>query len=288
MRAEAMRAEAPRVAIAATLGILLASAMLPAVARAQDGCPRAALPAYAHNDYENARPLHDALALGYRGAEADVFVVEGTLRVGHDRAQAERGPTLEDAYFAPLAALVRRCGTLTADGRPFLLTLEFKRPSAPGDDALAALVARYRAAFSRDGQGTEPAVLVVLVGFHPATLPRTPDGAAAYGVHWRLARPDVRVPPALSPDVRLISVDYGKTMGRRWTRAATRRRWLATLRAAKAAAPDRLLRVHNVPVDSAVYAALLDAGVDLVGTKRLAQSHALLVRLARPRDTTAP
>lgn len=254
---------------AAVLFKCILVATLPVVAQAQDACPRAALPAYSHNDYENARPLHDALALGYRGVEADIVLVGDTLRVGHDRGQARRGPSLEDAYFAPLAALRRRCGSLTADGRPFLLTVELKAPSASADAALVALIARYRATL-------EPAVLIVVVGWHPVPLPRTPDGAMAYATQWRLTRPNAPVPRALAADVRLLSVDYGKTMGRPWRRARTRRRWLETLRAAKAAAPDRLLRVHNAPVDSAVYAALLDAGVDLIGTKRLQATHRLL------------
>ena len=32
--------------------------------------------AYAHNDYRNPRPLRDALSLGYRGVEADLFRVD--------------------------------------------------------------------------------------------------------------------------------------------------------------------------------------------------------------------
>ena len=54
-----------------TLLALAAPIALPA----QSGCTRGTLPAYAHNDYANARPLTDALSLGFRGAEADVFLV---------------------------------------------------------------------------------------------------------------------------------------------------------------------------------------------------------------------
>ena len=54
-------------------------------------CPRADLPAYAHNDYRNEAPLSEALALGYSGVEADVYLVNGVLRLGHDRREAQRG-----------------------------------------------------------------------------------------------------------------------------------------------------------------------------------------------------
>src|SRR5688572_2079013 len=89
-------------------------------------CPRAARPAYAHNDYLNERPLLDALAAGMRGVEADVFLVNGVLRVGHDRDQARGAARFDSLYLAPLHDLVARCGALTEDGRPFLLTVEIK------------------------------------------------------------------------------------------------------------------------------------------------------------------
>jgi hypothetical protein len=65
-------------------------------------------------------------------------------------------------------------------------------------------------------------------------------------------------------------------MGRWWVGAAGRRRWLEGLRSVRAAAGGRLIRVHDVPADSAVYKRLLDAGVDLIGTKELARTEALL------------
>lgn len=247
--------------------------LAPSPIRAQSACPRATLPAYAHNDYANRRPLVDALALGYRGVEADVFLVGDTLRLGHDRRAARRGPVFEATYAAPLAALAARCGALTDDGTPFLLTVELKEPSPAAYDALVRVLARHRA--------LAPAVEVVLVGWTPdaATLGTAPLPMAR---QHRLTRPAPPATGAIGPDVRLVSVDYGRTLGRRWTRAATRRRWLAALRATRAAHPDVRLRVHNVPTDAAVYRALADAGVHLVGTKQLAASAPLLAALRAP------
>jgi len=65
-------------------------------------------------------------------------------------------------------------------------------------------------------------------------------------------------------------------MGRWWVSPAARQRWLMTLRAAKDAAPTRLLRVHNVPPDRMLYADLLGAGVDLLGTTQLRVTQRLL------------
>src|SRR5690242_5509037 len=40
--------------------------------------------AHAHNDYEHTRPLLDALDQGFCSVEADVWLIDGELRVAHD------------------------------------------------------------------------------------------------------------------------------------------------------------------------------------------------------------
>jgi hypothetical protein len=245
---------------------------------AQPACPRATLPAYSHNDYEQAHPLADALSLGFRGVEADVFLVGGELRVGHDRRAAEAGATLESLYLAPLAALAERCGSITGDARPFLLTLELKEESLVAHDSLVALLGRHRALFIPAEKANVRARMVeaVLVGWHPPLELLGDDAGVLFGLQHPLTKPDPIPLGSIDRRVRILSVDYGRTMGHWWTTTARRSRWLAALRAANAAAPGRLLRVHNVPASSSVYTALLAAGVDLIGTKELEASRRLL------------
>jgi hypothetical protein len=214
-----------------------------------------------------------------------VALVGGVLRLGHDRRAARRGAAFEATYLRPLAAAAARCGALTADGRPFLLAVELKERSPAAYDSLAALLGRHAALLAPNGRapnGGAPPVEVVLVGW-------SPDGAAPaaggvpLGRQYRLRAPSSSAAvAALDPGVRLLSLDYGKTMGRWWVSRRGRRRWLDALRAAKAAAPGRLLRAHNVPADAAVYRALLGAGVDLIGTKTPAASRRLLARGGPP------
>jgi hypothetical protein len=126
---------------------------------------------------------------------------------------------------------------------------------------------------------------VVLVGWQPNAPSHARAIGALLGRQYRLTRPDQGEELARAlrdPHVRLLSLDYGKTMGRRWRTAAGRRRWLAAIRAVKASAPDLLLRVHNVPADGRIYAALLAAGVDLIGTKELTASARLLAAPVAP------
>src|SRR5687768_16686239 len=250
--------------------LVLSGIAWPCIAVAQAPCPRGTLPAYSHNDYENERPLDDALSLGFRGVEVDVFLIEGHLRVGHDRRMARSGATFDSLYLRPLSALAARCGALT-DGNPFLLNIEIKERSQAAYDSLLTLLDRYRPMLARrDGRQV---IEIVLVGWHPRAISAT-DSMFAF--QYRLDRPEQLCDRMLDPRVRLLSLDYGKTMGRRWMTTSGRRRWLAAIRATKNGTRARLLRVHNVPPDSSIYAALLRAGVDLIGTTNAAATHSLL------------
>ena len=244
-------------------------------------CPLGVLPAYAHNDYENPRPLEGALDSHFRGVEADLFLVDGILRLGHDLRSARRGKAFETVYLRPLSVLVARCGQLTADGQPFLLAVELKEPSQPAYANLVMLLRRYSHMLTPlRGPGTNPPVEVVLVGWHPpvASLRAAEDDLIR--IQHRVTRPDSVPVPFSGEWVRLSSVDYGKTMRRSWTSISGRRRWLAALREVKRLAPTRLLRVHNLPAHGDVYDALLGAGVDLIGTRDLATTSRLLAKHA--------
>ena len=50
--------------------------------------------AHAHNDYRHDRPLHDALAHGFTGIEADVFLVDDAPISISDHLDIARRPTI--------------------------------------------------------------------------------------------------------------------------------------------------------------------------------------------------
>jgi len=264
---------------------LLAFALVLAAVRAQFphqlDCPRGGLPAYSHNDYLNARPLYDALSLGYQGAEADVFLVNGALQLGHERRTAEQDGNFESLYLAPLRALVARCETLTASGQPFLLTVEIKEASRPTFDTLVAVLARYPDLLARSSEqagSATPPVQAVLVGWYP---PGFADSVSIpLSRQARLQRAGGPPPDAGDPDVGLIGLDYAATIGRWWETPARRRHWLSAIRATKAAFPARRIRAYHVPVNERKYRDLLAAGVDLIGTLELAETARLLGGIA--------
>src|SRR5438046_10430632 len=51
--------------------------------------------AFAHNDYQHARPLNEALECGFCAVEADIYLVDGKLLVAHDREKVQPDRMLE-------------------------------------------------------------------------------------------------------------------------------------------------------------------------------------------------
>ncbi|HOK78354.1 MAG TPA: hypothetical protein PLW35_11615, partial [Verrucomicrobiota bacterium] len=74
------------------------------------GKPVALARAHAHNDYEHARPLLDALECGFCSFEADVHLVDGELLVAHDRIRTRPERTLTALYLEPLRRRVLENG----------------------------------------------------------------------------------------------------------------------------------------------------------------------------------
>ncbi|MDE9367498.1 hypothetical protein PZ938_17895 [Luteipulveratus sp. YIM 133132] len=70
--------------------------------------PRPLRRAHAHNDYEHERPLLDALDHGFTSVEADVWLVDGDLYLGHDGPNPSM--TLRSHYLDPLRRIVRQQG----------------------------------------------------------------------------------------------------------------------------------------------------------------------------------
>ena len=270
-------------------GCLVALAIAPGATQAQGDCYGApTLPAYSHNDYQNARPLHEALELGFRGVEADVIYRGRELRIGHDPADTRRGRNLEKLYLQPLRAIVQRCGSVLGSAGPLLFNIELKERSRPTYDSLLATIGRYPDLFEAGPPGGTPPVQLVLVGWYPAPGDSMFEAAQGVGRQEKITSlsPEGRTRPSFA--VRLVSLDYGKTIG--WSGEGPppekASKWLAQLRAAGRERPGRLTRVYNAPVHPAVYRLLLEGGVDLIGTERLVASQGVLRHIVIPQART--
>lgn len=88
--------------LTATLAFLTVTCSATLVIAQQQKEPTPLLRAHAHNDYEHARPLYDALDHGFTSVEVDVYLVNDQLLVAHDPTQLQFDRTLQSLYLDPL------------------------------------------------------------------------------------------------------------------------------------------------------------------------------------------
>ena len=65
------------------------------------------IPCHSHNDYWRKVPLYDALAVGCTGVEADVWLTDNDLLVGHSKGSLTSARSLESLYINPLVAILK-------------------------------------------------------------------------------------------------------------------------------------------------------------------------------------
>lgn len=230
-----------------------------------------ALPrAHSHNDYQHARPLLDALEHGFGSIEADVWLVAGRLLVAHDRRDARPERTLEALYLDPLRARFRAAGgRIHADGTPITLLVDVKSEAGPTYAALHALLARDAALLTeyRSGAVVRAGQITVIVSGNrdEAAMRAQPVRYAA--MDGRKAHLDSDAPAALVP---WVSENWRTLSTWNWNGPlpdevrTSLADWVG-----RAHARGRKVRFWNVPDRPEVWSALLDAGVDVIGTDHL-------------------
>ena len=123
--------------------------------------------AHAHNDYEHARPLFDALDHDFCSVEADIFFTNGCLLVAHKFSETKPERTLQALYLDPLRDRVRKNGGRVYPGGPeFTLLIDLKEDWRTLYPPLRAVLTNYPDLFTtfRDGVKQTNAITVILTG----------------------------------------------------------------------------------------------------------------------------
>ena len=229
------------------------------------------LPAHAHNDYYHRRPLLDALEHRFRSVEADIFLVDGDLLVGHARFELRAERTLQSLYLDPLRAWVARHeGAVYPGGPPLILLIDIKTDGAATYRVLRDVLAQYADILTRveDGELHEGAVTAVISGNRDWNLIAA-DHPRYAGIDGRMGDLDRSVSSTLMP---LVSDRWGTHF--RWNGTgdmpADERSRLRTL-VSRAHQQGRLIRFWGTPEVPALWQELVDAQVDLINTDRLSQ-----------------
>jgi hypothetical protein len=240
--------------------------------------------AHAHNDYEHAQPLLDALGHGFCSVEADVFLVNGELLVAHDADRVRADHTLQALYLDPLRDRAGRDhGHLYADGRECTLLIDVKSEAAATYAVLRDVLARYADILTvfRGDAVEHRAVLAIVSGNRSPALVAF-DPVRYVALDGGLTDLDSTAPAGLVP---WISVDWRSLFT--WNGSgpikAGERRMLDVL-VARAHDQGRKIRFWGAPDGEACWELLWDAGADLINTDDLAGLEAFLRARQRPRE----
>jgi len=230
--------------------------------------------AHSHNDYEQRAPLKDALQAGFASVEADVWWGDGQLPVAHLPFLSRGG--LEELYLGPLQARVDRLGSVYGDGEPFYLWIDLKDARPALTDELHGVLSRFPMLTVFTDEAVLPGPVVVVLTGDEEAKKRYTDGH-----RLRYACRDSNLLGALDPPA-----------DRRWTwYALTFDEALAAGASGAGDAGERLralverihrlgrrLRLYEAPERPETWRLMLAAGVDLIGTDRLAEFRAFLER----------
>ena len=169
--------------------------------------------AHAHNDYEHARPLFEALEQGFGSIEADIHLVGEKLLVAHDRLAVSETKTLEAMYLEPLQKIVlEHGGSVYGDKRPIILLIDVKGAAEPTYSRLRDVLQPYAGMLTRfkNGAVQTNAVTVIITGNRArAMMESEPDRLA--GFDGRLEDLTPKLKPSFIP---LVSDDWSPVF--RW------------------------------------------------------------------------
>lgn len=234
--------------------------------------------AHAHNDYEHARPLLDALEHGFSSVEADVYTLPGGLTdlyVAHDPQDIRPALTLRALYLEPLAQRIRENdGSVYGDGETFYLLVDIKTEAESTYAEIDAQLREYAfmlTEYAPDGMKSG-AVTVAISGSRPADTMRA-QALRYAGYDGRMSDLDSSDPASFMP---LVSDSWPGQFS--WNGAGTMpidQRSKLRDQVTRAHAAGRRVRYYGTP-DAAgperdeLWRELLCAGVDHINTDDLA------------------
>jgi hypothetical protein len=231
--------------------------------------------AHAHNDYAQERPLFGALELRFCSVEADVYLVDGKLLVGHDKKDLKSERTLANMYLRPLDFAVRaHKGSVYAQPVEFILLVDIKEDGAKVYEELKRELRPYDSWLTHysDGKVDKRGVTVILSGDRPTSV----LAAETSRVAFIDGRPGDVQPATLIP---LISASWDslfKWKGVGPVPPAEHVRLAALVSSCHA--NGQKLRFWGTVDAIPMWQNLYDAGVDLIGADRQKDLAAFLRR----------
>ena len=224
---------------------------------------------HAHNDYEHAHPLFDALDHGFCSVEADIYLVEGKLLVAHNRSEVKSERTLQVLYLDPLRERTRKNGgRVYPHGPEFTLLIDLKSSWQTIYPVLREVLKQYSDILStvEGSQKKTNAVVAIITGDRSRNM-FTGESIRYAAFDGDLTDLDLTTPAELIP---WISSNWSGTF--KWRAKGpfpederTKLREIV----AKAHQHGRRVRFWGAPDNADFWRELLANGVDLINTDDL-------------------
>lgn len=241
----------------------------PPSAQTRENVARPLVHAHAHNDYQHPRPLFDALSHGFCSVEADVFLVDGQLLVGHTYLELKSQRTLQTLYLDPLRRRIQDNGGRVYPEEPsFTLFIDVKTDAGQTYAVLHNVLARYSDILTsvRGGVVEKRAVAVILSG-NRAEQAIAAEAIRYVGIDGRLGDLDTERPSHLLPSISDNWQKHFRWRGKGPMPQQERQKLQAIV--LKAHAKGRKVRFWATPEEPTVWRELQTAGVDLLSTDDL-------------------
>ncbi len=100
--------------------------------------------AHSHNDYLQSRPFYNAYDLNFCSIEADLFLINDTIYVAHEKRSIKKENTLQKLYIDPLLQILAKDSFLYEEKVEVRLLLDLKENGAALLEKLVSLLEPYQ------------------------------------------------------------------------------------------------------------------------------------------------
>jgi hypothetical protein len=221
---------------------------------------------HAHNDYEKAKPLTNAVRNRVYSIEADIYLYKGKLVVAHDKKELPTAKALESLYLQPIIKLFKQHKGIISTDKNYapVLMIDIKENGEQVLTELIKLLSPHRSVFDRSVN--KRALQVVISG--DRTISSKWSSYPAYILFD--GRPYETYDSAAMQRVAFISDSYSKYISS--GDSTTQVKELAK----KVHDMGKLLRLWANPDNPQSWKELLQLGVDIINTDKVAECRKYL------------
>ncbi len=242
--------------------LLIVSSALAALLSIQEIAAQQPVILHSHNDYVRTAPFWEAYSQHCGSIEADVFLYEGRLLVGHEMDQLTPERSFDAMYVQPIVRVVRANGGKAWADRPdrLILMVELKSETEPELSEVIDLLGRFPDVFCGD------AVQVVITGNTPS-----PEKFASYP-SWVYFDGDIRehYTPEQLARIGMVSNSF-RMFARKWNgkgRMTDPELDAVTAAIDKVHSWGKPIRFWEAPEGTTAYFTFWKLGVDIINTDK--------------------